>query len=90
MHAALVTVSIKGGVNDARLKNLHDNVVPGVSGAPGFVAGYWLDEADGKGFAFVVFEDEAKAKAASPPVGVDMGEGVMVESVEFRAILANA
>ncbi len=90
MHAAMVKVDIKGGVNDARLKNLRENVVPMVSSAPGFVAGYWLDEADDHGLAFILFEDEASAKAAAPPVGTDMGEGVKVSSVEFRGVLANA
>ncbi len=75
MHAALFTVSIKGGVNDARIKNLHDNVVPMVSSAPGFVAGYWLDSVDDHGFAFVVFEDEASAKACGTPGRCRHGRG---------------
>jgi hypothetical protein len=36
-----------------------------------------------------VFEDEAAAKASAPPAGSDMGNGVTIESVEFRAVLAN-
>lgn len=90
MHATLVTVSIKGGVNDARIKNLNDNVVPMVSGAPGFVAGYWLEVVDEHGFAFVLFNDEASAKAAAPPVGTDMGDDVIVERIDFREVLASA
>jgi hypothetical protein len=90
MHAAIVKVNIPGGPNEARLKNLKEKVVPMVSGASGFVAGYWCDVVSDKGLAFVVFKDEASVKAAAPPVGTDMGEGVTVESVEFREILANA
>jgi hypothetical protein len=45
---------------------------------------------DDKGFAFVVFGDEASARAAAPPVGADMGEGVTIEYVEFREIVGNA
>jgi len=90
MHAALVRANIPGGVNDDRLKNLRDNVIPTVSSAPGFVAGYWTSVVDDKGFAFVVFADEASAKAAAPPPGTDTGEGVTIEHVEFREILGSA
>jgi hypothetical protein len=90
MHVALVRADIPGGVNDARLKNLHEQVIPMVSSAPGFVAGYWLDVKDDKGFGFVVFEDEASAQASAPPVGADMGEGVTIEYVEFREVLGSA
>lgn len=90
MHAALVRADIPGGVNDARLKNLRDQVIPMVSSAPGFVAGYWTEVIDDKGFGFVVFQDEASAKASAPPVGAEMGEGVTIEYVEFREILGSA
>ena len=90
MHAALVRANIPGGVNDARLKNLHEAVIPMASSAPGFVAGYWLDAVGDKGLAFVVFNDEASAKAAAPPPGADMGEGVTIESVEFHVVLGDA
>ncbi len=90
MHAAIVTANIPDGVNEARLENLQKQVVPMVSGAPGFVAGYWCDDIGDKGLSFVVFADEASAKAAAPPVGADMGEGITIESVEFREVLAKA
>ena len=90
MHAALVRADIPGGVNDARRKNLEEKIIPMISSAPGFVAGYWLDAVDGKGFACVVFKDEASAKASAPPAGTDMGEGVSIESVEFREVLGSA
>jgi hypothetical protein len=90
MHAALIRANIPGGVTDARLKNLREQVIPTVSSAPGFVAGYWTSVVDDKGFAFVVFGDEASARAAAPPVGSDMGEGVTIEYVEFREIVGNA
>lgn len=43
MHAAVVRANMPGGVNEARLKNPTELIVPMVSAAPGFVAGYWLD-----------------------------------------------
>ncbi len=90
MHAAIVRANIPAGINEARLENLKKNVVPMISAAPGFVAGYWCDAVDDKGLSFVVFEDEASAKAAAPPVGADMGEGITIESVEIREVLGNA
>jgi hypothetical protein len=90
VHAAIVRANIPSGVDEARLKNLNEQVVPTISSAPGFVAGYWCDVIDEKGVAFVVFTDEASAKAAAPPAGADMGAGVTIDSVEFREVLANA
>jgi len=90
MHAALVRANIPGGNTDERLKNLREQVIPMVSSAPGFVAGYWTSVVDDKGFAFVVFSDEPSARAAAPPPGSDMGEGVTIEYVEFREILGSA
>jgi hypothetical protein len=90
MHAAIVRASIPGGANEARIDNLKKNVVPMVSANKGFVAGYWLEPVDDKGMSIVVFEDEASAKAAAPPPGTDMGEGVTIDSVEFREVLGSA
>jgi hypothetical protein len=90
MYAAVVRANIPGGVNDARRKNLHEHVIPMVSGAPGFVTGYWLDAVDDKGLACIVFDDEASARAAAPPAGTDMGEGITIDGVEFREVLGSA
>jgi hypothetical protein len=90
MYAAVVRATIPGGVDEARLKNLHENVIPMISSAPGFVAGYWTDALDDVGIGFVLFEDEAAAKASSPPAGTDMGAGVTIESVELREVIGTA
>ena len=90
MYAAVVAANIPGGVNDARETTLHEQIVPMVSAAPGFVAGYWLDAVDDHGLSVVVFEDEASARAAAPPAATDMGNGVTIESVEFRLVRAHA
>lgn len=88
MHAVVTTANVDA-VTDERTKNLRENIVPMVKGAPGFIAGYWLAPVDGKGMSVVVFEDEASAKAAAPAPGQDMGNGVTIASVEFRPVLAN-
>jgi hypothetical protein len=90
MHAAIVTANIPGGVNDARLENLRKNIIPMVSANKGFIAGYWLAPVGDTAMSVVLFEDEASAKAAAPPVGTDMGEGVTIATVEFREVVGNA
>jgi len=90
MHAVVVRANLPGGVSDARLENLRKNIIPMVSANKGFIAGYWLEPVDDQGLSIVIFEDEASAKAAAPPPGTDMGEGVTIESVEFRAVTGHA
>ena len=89
MHAAVVVANVDA-VTDERLKMLKEGIVPRISSADGFVAGYWLEPVDGQGLSVVVFKDEAAAKAAAPPVGTDMGNGVTIASLEFRPVLGNA
>ena len=40
MHAVVIKVSVQD--EEPSLKFLRENIVPGVSQAPGFVAGYWV------------------------------------------------
>ena len=60
MHAVVVRVTIED-VEAAR-NHLRENVVPGVSQAPGFVAGYWARK-DDSGMGMVIFESEDAANA---------------------------
>ena len=90
MHAVVSTANIPGGATDERRKNLKENILPMVSGAPGFVAGYWLVPVADTGMSVVIFKDEASAKAAAPSPGTDMGVGVTITTVEFREVLASA
>ena len=52
MHAVVVRVTIND--QDAADSHLREQVVPGVSQAPGFVAGYWTRK-DDTGLAMVLF-----------------------------------
>ena len=45
MHAVVVKVNI--GDPDTAQQGLRDQVIPRVSHAPGFVAGYWTRSGDG-------------------------------------------
>jgi hypothetical protein len=89
MHAVAVRVSISD-VESAQ-KELKEKVVPRVSGAPGFVAGYWTRSDDGSnGQSMLVFESEDAARAVAGRLGADMPEGVTLESAEVREVVASA
>ena len=47
MHAAMVTVTIDPTQADQAEKALHEQIIPMVSAAPGFVAGYFLVRSHG-------------------------------------------
>ena len=87
MHAVVVTVSISD--NEVAESHLREQVVPGVSQAPGFVAGYWTRK-DGSGLAMVVFESEDAAKAVSERVPSMVPDVVTIENIEVREVVANA
>jgi hypothetical protein len=50
MHAALVRLTIDPQQAPAAARMLVDYILPAVHSAPGFIAGYWLEPADGQGF----------------------------------------
>ena len=91
MYAVVVRVK----VNDAERAQqaLESTVVPGVSGAPGFKAGYWTRSTDGgdtSGLSMVVFDSEENARAAADRVPGVVPETVTLESVEVREVVASA
>ncbi|HJU37827.1 MAG TPA: hypothetical protein VJ716_10470 [Gaiellaceae bacterium] len=87
MHAvvARVTVSDPEGGEPA----LREQVIPRVSQAPGFVAGYWTRK-DNSGLSMTVWENEDAANTASERVRSMAPDGVTVESVEVREVIASA
>ena len=87
MHAVVVKVAVND--REAATSQLRENVVPGVSQAPGFVAGYWTRK-DNSGVAMVVFESEDAAKAMSERVPSMVPDVVTLESVDVREVVANA
>ena len=87
MPAVVVTVSIKDP--EAAATELKENVVPRVSQAPGFVAGYWTRK-DQTGLSMIVFESEDAAKAASDEIPSGMPDAVELQDVEVREVVANA
>jgi hypothetical protein len=69
VHAALVTLTIDPAQAPAAASALVNEILPTVRSAPGFVAGYWLEPADGQGFSIVLFESEEEARQTAPPLG---------------------
>jgi hypothetical protein len=87
MHAVVLNVTVTDA--DAATAAVRDQVVPQVSGTPGFVAGYWIRLDRGRATAVVVFESEDAARAAAaeaqPP-----GDLIAFDSIEVGEVVANA
>ena len=87
MHAVVVRVTISDPeTSEAQLR---EQTVPRVSAAPGFVAGYWTRKDNG-GLSMTVWESEDAANSAGEMVRSVVPEGVNVDSVEVREVVANA
>jgi len=91
MHAVVVRVSI--GDAEIAERGLRERVVPGISSAPGFVAGYWTRSDDGRnGLSILVFESEDAARAVADRfrAGTMIPETVTVSRLEIREVVATA
>lgn len=87
MHAVVTRVNV--GDPDSAQAELREQVVPRVSQAPGFVAGYWTRDGN-DGLSMVVFEAEENARAAAEMIPKGMPESVTLESVDVREVVASA
>jgi hypothetical protein len=87
MHAVVVKVTINDA--EAGLRQLREAVVPRVSQAPGFVTGYWTRN-DNSGMSMIIFESEDAANSATEFVRSSVPDGVTLEDVEVREVVANA
>ena len=89
MHAVVVRVSIND--REAAQQRLDQDVVPQVSQAPGFQAGYWTWKDDG-GLSMVIVdsEDAANQMADRARQMVESIDAVSLEGVEVREVVAHA
>jgi heme-degrading monooxygenase HmoA len=87
MHAVVVNVTINDPEGSEVV--LRERVVPAAAQAPGFVAGYWTRKGD-DGLSMSVWESEDAANSASEMVRSAAPEGVTVDSVEVREVVASA
>ena len=87
MHAALVTLTVDPAQAPAAANALTNDLLPMIRSGPGFVAGYWLEPAEGgKGFSIVLFETEEQARQATPPVSDWSAPGVVIDGVDVRRV----
>jgi hypothetical protein len=90
VHAFVVRVNIQDF--DLGRQTLERDVVPRVSQAPGFVAGYWTRSDDSSnGLGITVFESEDNARAVASMIeSQSPDEGVTLDSIEVREVVASA
>jgi hypothetical protein len=87
MNAVIIRVAFKDA--DAARAEL-DTLVPQVSAAPGFVAGYWIALPDDKGTSVAVFDSAESAQALVAMFRDPPEMSVTVDSVEIGEVLAHA
>ena len=87
MHAVGVRATIND--RDAAQGMLDGQVVPRVSQAPGFVAGYWTWKED-TGLSMVIFASEDAARGMSEQVRSMVDSSVTIDDVEVREVVAHA
>jgi hypothetical protein len=86
MYAAIVKLTIDPAQAPAAAAAFTSDILPRIRSAPGLVAGYFLDPADGRGFAFMVFDSEANARGSTPLTADWSAPGVTIEGSEYRRI----
>jgi heme-degrading monooxygenase HmoA len=84
-----VVVRVKVGDPENATEELRTRVVPGVSQAPGFVAGYWTRK-DNEGLSMTVWESEDAARQAAERLTQNMPQSVELQDHEIREVIANA
>ena len=87
MHAVVIRVTIDD--LEAAARELHEQTIPRVSQAPGFVSGYWTHK-DNTGLGHVVFESEDAATAAMEQIQAQPPAEVNIEDAELREVVGHA
>lgn len=87
MYAVVVRVTVNE--LERAQEELNNQVVPNVSKAPGFVAGYWTRSGN-EGLSMVIFESEEAARQMADRVPQTVPEFVTFESAEVREVVASA
>ena len=89
MNAVVVRVTIND--RESATQGLREQVVPRVSQAPGFVAGYWTrKEGTDTGLSMVIFESEDAANSAVEQLRGAAPEGVVIDDIEVREVVEHA
>lgn len=89
MHAVVVSVTIND--QERAMTFLRDEVVPRVSQAPGFVAGYWVRlEGSNQGRATIVCESEQAARSLAGHIQPEPSGANTIDSVDVGEVVAHA
>ncbi|MGA2008774.1 MAG: hypothetical protein ABSH27_14600 [Solirubrobacteraceae bacterium] len=89
MYAVVIDVTFKDDVAAAQAEL--GGIVPQVSAAPGFVAGYWIALSQTKGTSVVVFESEEAAQAlAQMAQSGPATMAVTTDRIEVGEVMAHA
>jgi hypothetical protein len=85
MHAVftVVTFDPAQGGEETAVQVLHDELIPQLKQAPGFVRGTWFGN-DTEGHGLCLFETEEQARMAVQPVGSTMSGTTVVSSDAHR------
>lgn len=88
MHAVVTRVKI---ADRERAEGfLSEELIPRVSQAPGFVAGYWTNVGGDRGASMTVFESEDAAKQSMDQFDAPPADVVEIESMEVAEVVAHA
>jgi glyoxylase-like metal-dependent hydrolase (beta-lactamase superfamily II) len=87
MHAVVLNLTITDP--DAAGHALHEQLVPRVSQAPGFVAGYWTVKGN-TALSMFMFETEDAAGLMSEQAVGGVPTGVVLDRIEVREVVAHA
>ena len=94
MNALVVRVTIHNV--DRTRELLNSQVVPQVSGAPGFKAGYWTwstGDSELNGLSMIIFDSEENARAAGElisAIAASAPDAVTFDGAEVREVVASA
>ncbi len=88
VHAVVTTVRISD--REKAEGFLRDQVIPRVSQASGFVAGYWTNIGGDRGASMAVYESEEAARQAVEQLVPPPDEIITIESVEVGEVVEHA
>ena len=89
MHAVVVNVTVNDP--EAATTYLREEIVPRVSQAPGFVAGYWVRlESGSGGRAMIVCESEEAARSVAGQITAPPGDATTINSVDVGEVVEHA
>ena len=87
MYAVVVNLTITDP--EAAGRALHEQLVPRVSRAPGFVTGYWTANGN-TALSMFMFETEEAANRMREQAVAGVPAGVVLEGIEVRVVVAHA